>query len=79
MKLTAWLPPGVDDTHTADAAARAGVDVYPLSRYWLQTPPRPGFLLGYAGYPPDALEASAAALGTALRGEPNLHGGHTDA
>ena len=78
MKLTAWLPPGVDDTGAAEAAARAGVDVYPLSRYWLRKPAgvRGGFLLGYAGYTPEALHAAAAVLGAVLRGEPKPSGGH---
>jgi GntR family transcriptional regulator/MocR family aminotransferase len=69
MKLIGRLPPGVDDLRAADAARRAGVDVYPLSRYWLRAPAaeRGGFLLGYAGYPPEALEAAAAALAGALR------------
>ncbi len=75
-KLTAWLPPGVDDVPAAAAAALAGVDVYPLSRYWLRKPDaaRGGFLLGYAGYPPDVLDRAAAALGMALRGDPAFHG-----
>ncbi len=83
MKLTAWLPNGVDDARAAETAARAGVDVYPLSRYWLRTPlraplrapSRGGFLLGYAGYPPEALQAAAAVLGSVLRGESKPHGG----
>ena len=78
MKLTAWLPPGVDDVGAAQTAARAGVDVYPLSRYWLRKPSgaRGGFLLGYAGYTPDELQAAAAALGAALRAAPLPSGGH---
>jgi DNA-binding transcriptional MocR family regulator len=77
MKLTAWLPPGVNDVAMAEAAARAGVDVYPLSRYWLRFPPteRGGFLLGYAGYTPKALQAAAAVLGPVLRQESNPSGG----
>jgi GntR family transcriptional regulator/MocR family aminotransferase len=78
MKLTAWLPPGAKDVAAAEIAAAAGVDVYPLSRYWLRKPvaARGGFLLGYAGYTPDALQAAAAALGAALRAAPTLSGGH---
>lgn len=77
MKLTAWLPDGMDDVRVAEAAARAGVDVYPLSRYWLRKPAaeRGGFLLGYAGYPPEALEAAAAVLGSVLRGGSKPSGG----
>jgi len=78
MKLTAWLPPGVDDVRAAEAAARAGVDVYPLSRYWLRKPVavRGGFLLGYAGYTPEALHGAAAVLGGVLRGKPQSSGGY---
>jgi GntR family transcriptional regulator/MocR family aminotransferase len=77
MKLTAWLPPGVDDVAMAAAARQAGVDVYPLSRYWYGTASeRGGFLLGYAGYGPEALNAAAAILGSVLGRESNLPGGH---
>jgi GntR family transcriptional regulator/MocR family aminotransferase len=76
MKLTAWLPPGVDDARAADAAARAGVDVYPLSRYSLRPRERGGFLLGYAGYSAEALHTAARILGTVLRGGPKPSGGH---
>ncbi len=76
MKLTAWLPRGVDDVRMAEAAARAGVDVYPLSRYWLRAAEHGGFLLGYAGYTPEALDRAAAVLGSVLRGDPKLSGGH---
>jgi GntR family transcriptional regulator/MocR family aminotransferase len=76
MKLTAWLPRGVDDIAMAGAARRAGVDVYPLSRYWYGAgPERGGFLVGYAGYTPNALNAAAAILGSVLRREWNLPGG----
>ena len=40
-----------EDDHAAAArAAEAGIDLHPLSRFWLGHPGRSGLLLGYAGY-----------------------------
>ncbi|TAH35559.1 MAG: PLP-dependent aminotransferase family protein [Planctomycetota bacterium] len=47
MHLTGLLPPGNDDLALQRAAARAGVDLRPLSRYFLRRP-RAGLVFGYA-------------------------------
>jgi GntR family transcriptional regulator/MocR family aminotransferase len=50
-----------DDVAIATRAARAGIDVAPLSRYCLAVR-RPGLVLGYAGLSPAAIRAGMAAL-----------------
>ncbi|MCI0371958.1 MAG: PLP-dependent aminotransferase family protein, partial [candidate division NC10 bacterium] len=45
-----WLGEGEDDQAAAARAAGAGIDLHPLSRFWLGHPGRGGLLLGYAGF-----------------------------
>jgi len=47
MHLIGWLPDGQNDVQVARAAARASVDVSPLSLLALEEKLRPGILLGY--------------------------------
>ena len=47
MHLIGWLPGDQDDVQVARAAARASVDVSPLSLLTLEEKLRPGILLGY--------------------------------
>ncbi|WNJ98349.1 PLP-dependent aminotransferase family protein [Thalassospiraceae bacterium LMO-JJ14] len=51
MHMVALIRPeaGISDADVADAAARAGVSVDPLSAFYLGTPDRNGLVLGYAG------------------------------
>lgn len=62
MHLAAWLPEGVDDVALAEACAREGLAVVPLSPHYRLPPRRPGLVLGYAGWAPPALERAVARL-----------------
>jgi GntR family transcriptional regulator/MocR family aminotransferase len=70
MHLVAGLAPALaarmDDTEAAAVAARAGIVVSPLSRYYAGRPRRQGLLLGYAGFPDCEIERKAKALARAL-------------
>jgi GntR family transcriptional regulator/MocR family aminotransferase len=56
---------GLDDTALAEAAARGGVVVHPLS--WHRQRPGPaGLVLGYAAHPPDRLRHAVRQLAAAL-------------
>ena len=48
LHLVGWLRPGLDERALAEAAASRGVGVYPLGRFRLAGPGRPGLLLGFA-------------------------------
>ena len=50
MYLTAWLPWGWSDREVAAALSTAGVATVPLSSLCLETPRRPGLVLGYTGH-----------------------------
>jgi GntR family transcriptional regulator/MocR family aminotransferase len=51
MHIVALIRPesGVADADIADAASKAGLDVYPLREFFYGTPDRNGLVLGYAG------------------------------
>jgi len=51
MHLIGWLPDGSNDQSISRSAAKAGVDVRPLSFYCLKNKRRAGLLLGYTGIP----------------------------
>jgi GntR family transcriptional regulator / MocR family aminotransferase len=70
MLALAWLPHGVDDGETSRRLLAAGVEASPLSSYAIRPLPRGGLLLGYAGFPPDALRAAVRRLGAILRSRP---------
>ena len=61
----------VDDGELAALAARAGIVVEPLKRFFAGTPTQRGLLMGYAGFTPAVirtqLRALARAIGPALR------------
>lgn len=65
LHLVGRLPPGVDDVALANRAAAAGVEVNPLSAYYLEDA-RPGLLLGYAVVDEDAIIAGAKVLRSLL-------------
>lgn len=67
MHGVAWLPPGVDGSAAAAAAARNGVDVTPMSAYCLRKPARDALMLGYAAADASEIAAGLSALGAALR------------
>ena len=68
MYLVADLRPGLDDVAVAEAARRRGLVVRPLSPMHIAAPPRRALILGFTGFPPQALDAAARTLGAVLRG-----------
>jgi len=68
MLALAWLPPGVSDRDVSGRLLAAGVEAPPLSSYAIRPLRRGGLLLGYAGYPPEALRAGIRRLAAALPG-----------
>lgn len=67
MHLVGWLPPGVQDEEVSALAAANGVEASPLSRYGLVRPRRGGLLLGWAGYPDEAIREGVERLAAVLR------------
>lgn len=66
MYLTAWLPPGWSDQAAADALFAAGVATVPLSSLVLETPRRPGLVLGYTGHGEAAIARAVETMATVL-------------
>jgi len=60
--LCLHLPPGSDDVAWARHLRQAGVVVEPLAPMCWSTPPRPGLVLGYAGWDDAVLRASLVTL-----------------
>ena len=65
LHLTAFLPRGRDDRPLSEAATRAGLDVPPLSRYYIGRPSRRGLVLNFAGAGADEIVAGVRALARA--------------
>jgi GntR family transcriptional regulator / MocR family aminotransferase len=55
LRVTAYLRPGKDDRKVAARAAARGLDVPPLSRFYLGKEVKAGLVLGYAGLSPAAI------------------------
>ncbi|MGK9164990.1 PLP-dependent aminotransferase family protein [Inquilinus limosus] len=68
MYIVADLRPGLDDVAVAEAARRRGLVLRPLSPMHVAAPPRQALILGFTGFPPQALDAAARTLGAVLRG-----------
>lgn len=68
LQTAGWLPEGVDGEKVAEAAARRGVEVTPLSRYARVTLPRDGLVLGFAAVDPSELRRGVRELGVVLEG-----------
>ena len=66
MHLTVELPAGVDDLALARRAAELGLEVSPLSRYYLGEGRRPGLLLGYSAVGEDRLREGVERLASLL-------------
>jgi GntR family transcriptional regulator / MocR family aminotransferase len=62
MHLVGWLPADVDDTALAARAAKAGLEVSPISKYSLIPLKRAGLLFGYAGTDEAALREGVQRL-----------------
>ena len=67
MHLVGWLDAGSDDAAVSARLWEEGIEAPPLSRYGLVKPARPGLLLGWAGYSPEAIEKAVERLGSVLR------------
>ncbi len=67
LHTIAWLPDGMDDRAAHAAITARGVDVAPLSNYYIGPCPRPGLILGFAAYPANELAAGMRALAEVLR------------
>jgi GntR family transcriptional regulator/MocR family aminotransferase len=63
MHLIGYLDDAVDDAALAKAAADRGIVVSPLSRLYIDAPPRRGLILGYAGVAEPAMRRAVATLG----------------
>lgn len=68
MHLVGWLPQGNDDQIVSRNAAKAGIDVPPLSAYSTGLPVRSGVLLGYTALDEPTMRAGVAALRRSLLG-----------
>lgn len=72
MYLTAWLPSDRSDQAVADVLAAAGVATVPLSSLVLETPRRPGLVLGYTGHSEAAIARAVETMATVLSGPTGL-------
>ena len=66
MYLTAWLPWDWSDQAAAATLAEAGVSTSPLSSLVLETPRRPGLVLGYTGHGEAAIARAVEAMAQVL-------------
>ena len=62
LHLVVALPDGVDDVALAQAARENGVAARALGPMHHAAPPRPGLVLGFSGFTPQALDAAAKTL-----------------
>jgi GntR family transcriptional regulator/MocR family aminotransferase len=57
----------IDDAAIARESLAAGLEVQPLSQYFCGAAPRPGLILGHAGYPPEAIRTGVERLEAVVR------------
>ena len=62
IQITAFLKTPADDRAIAEQAVRRGVNLVPLSQYYRTSPPRPGFVMGYAASSDSTTEESFKTL-----------------
>jgi GntR family transcriptional regulator/MocR family aminotransferase len=67
MHLIAFLKDGRDDVAVQAAAAERGLVARAISRLYHDAEPRSGLLLGFSGFPPQAMAPAAARLAAAIR------------
>ena len=67
MHLMAFLKDGRSDVAAQAAAAERGLVARAISRLYHEAPPRSGLMLGFTGFPPQAMAPGAARLAEALR------------
>jgi GntR family transcriptional regulator/MocR family aminotransferase len=68
MHLVAYLKADRRDIEIEAAAARAGIVVRAISRFYRSAPPRPGLMLGFSGYPRHLIAPAAAHLASVITG-----------
>ena len=62
IQITAFLKTPADDQAIAEQALRRGINLVPLSKYYRNSPPRPGFVMGYAAASDITMEESIKTL-----------------
>jgi GntR family transcriptional regulator/MocR family aminotransferase len=67
LHLMGWLTDRRDDRQASNAAATAGVEAVPLSRYCIERPQRGGLHLGYGGTDVRQIRDAVRRLASALR------------
>ena len=69
MHTLGWLPPGMNDRAVSSRAASAGVSALALSScYWhSDATERPGLVLGFAAYPPQAIMEGVRTLAKTVK------------
>lgn len=67
LHVVGWLPPGSDDRKVSAAAERFGVRAGAISSHYLGSCPRPGLVLGYAGFTRQQIDGAMHRLADALR------------
>jgi GntR family transcriptional regulator / MocR family aminotransferase len=68
MHLVAYLQRDRRDIEIEADAARAGLVVRAISRFYRSAPPRSGLMLGFSGYPRQLIVPAAARLATVIAG-----------
>jgi GntR family transcriptional regulator/MocR family aminotransferase len=66
MHLMAFLKPGLSDVAVQAAAAERGLVARAISRLYHDAPARSGLLLGFSGFPQEAMAPAAARLAAAI-------------
>jgi GntR family transcriptional regulator / MocR family aminotransferase len=62
MHLVAYLRRGLGDVELETVAARAGIVVRAISRFYRSAPSRAGLMLGFSGFPPQLIAPAAERL-----------------
>ena len=68
LHLIGWLGEGVSKDSLLRAAASAGIDLTPTSRFSVRAPARPSVILGYAPFPARQIRQAVQALSRAWEG-----------
>jgi GntR family transcriptional regulator/MocR family aminotransferase len=66
MHVTAWLPPGLDESAVVSAAAERGLGVYGVGPYRLSTQGRAGLVFGYGSLSEPAIRAGVGLLAATI-------------
>ncbi|MBX3082095.1 MAG: PLP-dependent aminotransferase family protein [Anaerolineae bacterium] len=66
MHICGYLPPHMDDFAVAEAAEQHGIEVLPLSEFYLGPTQQHGLILGYTGISPDYIRVGVQTLAKVL-------------